>query len=220
MNKNDVLQILDLKLTFDKEYKCISVDVLVKATNSFTYILPSTFFRKNSFEIVPKGVAWRLANVQYQKYLVARDYIPSKVKKQFSDIRNISREEARRPKNKNNFAASCNLITQYNLLLPPIIKKYLPVLHSSHKMLQIFPENTVNVTYRRNKNLKELISSSLIHRTIKENNCSTGKCNRRYDICTNVLVLSTEFTYYATKRKYKIRGFLTCSTKSVVYLIA
>ena len=87
-------------------------------------------------------------------------------------------------------------------------------------MLQIFPYNTVNVTYRRNKYLKDLISSSLFHRTIKGNNCSTEKCNRRYNICTKFLLLSTEFTYYATKRKYKIRGFLTCNTKSIVYLIA
>ena len=28
-----------------------------------------------------------------------------------------------------------------------IIKKHLPVLYSSDEMLQIFPENTVNVTY-------------------------------------------------------------------------
>ena len=85
-------------------------------------------------------------SVQYQKYLVARDYKPSKF---FSDVRNISKEEARRPKNNNNFSASCNLITQYNLLLlniKTIIKKHLPELHSSHEIFQIFPENTVNVT--------------------------------------------------------------------------
>ena len=60
------------------------------------------------------------SSVQYQKYLVARDYKLSKVKKQFSDVRNISREEARRPKYNNNFSALCNLITQYNPLLPSI----------------------------------------------------------------------------------------------------
>ena len=52
-------------------------------------------------------------------------------------------EEARRPKNNNNFPASCNLIIPYNPLLPnikPTLKKYLPMLHSSHEMLQIFPE--------------------------------------------------------------------------------
>ena len=179
----DVLEFLDRKLKFDKEYKRILVDILAKATNGFRYVLLSTCFPKNNIENVPKGVALRLRricdsdnkfderSVQYQKYLVPRDYKPSKVKKQFSDVRNISREEARRPKNNNNISASCNLITQYNPLLPnikTIIKKHLPVLHSSDEMLQIFPENTVNVTYTRNKNLKELISPSLFPRTIKK----------------------------------------------------
>ena len=179
---NYVWGFLDLKLKFDKEYKRISVDIFAKATNSFTYVLPSTCIPKNSIENVLKGVALRLRricdsddefeerSVQYQKYLVAGDYKPSKVKKQFSDVRNISREEARRPKNNDNFSASCKLITQYNPLLPnikTIINKYWPVLHSSHETLQIFPENTVNVTYRQNKSLKELITPSLFPRTIK-----------------------------------------------------
>ena len=176
----DVLEFLDLKLTFDKEYKRISVDIFAKATNSFTYVLSSTYFPKKSIENVPKGVGLRLRricdsddkfderSVQYQKYLVARDYKPSKVKKQFSDVRNISREEARRPKN-NNFSASCNLITQYNPLLPNIktIIENIYLLHNSHEMLHNFPENTVNVTYRRNKNLNEIISPSLFPRTVK-----------------------------------------------------
>ena len=48
-------------------------------------------------------------------------------------------------------------------------------MNSSLEMLQTFPENTVNVTYRRNENLKELLSPSLFPRTIKENNCSIEK---------------------------------------------
>ena len=95
----DVLEFVDLKLTFDKEYKRISVNIFAKATNSFTYLLPSTCFRKNNIENVPKSVALRLRkicdsddkfderSVQYQKYLTARDYKPSKVEKQFSDFR-------------------------------------------------------------------------------------------------------------------------------------
>ena len=87
-------------------------------------------------------------------------------------------------------------------------------------MLQIFVENTVNVTYRGNKNLKGLISPSLFPRTIKENNCSIEKCNRKCNICKHFLVLSTEFASQGTKSKYKIRGFLTCNTKNIIYLIA
>ena len=79
----DVLEFLDLKLKFDKEHKRISVDIFAKATNSFTYVLPSPCFPKNSIENVPKGVALRLRricdpddkfeerSVQYQKYLGA-----------------------------------------------------------------------------------------------------------------------------------------------------
>ena len=88
-----VLEFLNLKLKFDKEHKRISVDIFATATNGFTYLLHSTCFPKNSIENVPKGVALRLRRicdsddkfeeriVQYQKYLVARDYKPSNVKK-------------------------------------------------------------------------------------------------------------------------------------------
>ena len=97
-----------------------------------------------------------------------------------------------------------------------IFKKYLSVLHSNQEMLRIFPENAINVIYKKNKNLKELISPSLFAKIIKENNCSIEKCSR----CDKkLLVISTEFTCHATKRKYKIRGTLTCNTKNIIYLI-
>ena len=80
-----------------------------------------------------------------------------------------------------NFSASCNFITQYNPMLPNIkttFKKYLLVLHSNQEMLRIFLENTLNVTYKKNKNVKELISPSLFPKAIKENNCLIEKCDK------------------------------------------
>ena len=53
-----------------------------------------------------------------------------------------------------------------------IFKFFLPVLRSNQEMLRSFLEDTINVAYERNKNLKELISPSLFPKTIKENNCS------------------------------------------------
>ena len=230
----DILEFLDLQLKFDKVSKLISVDIFSEATNSFTYVIPSTCFPKTIIENIPKGVASRLRRIcdsdskfekrsaEYQKYLIAREYKPSKVKKQFPVVKNISREEARRPKIKNNFSTTCNLFTQYNPILPnikTIFKKYLPVLHSNQKMLRIFPENTINVTSKRTKALNELISPSLFPKIIRENNCSIEKCSRRCDIFKNFPVVSTEVTCYANKSKYKIRGTLTCNTKNIIYLI-
>ena len=94
------------------------------------------------------------------------------MKKKYSDIKKRTREEARKPKLfKTTFSISCNLITQYNPLLPnfeTIIKKHLPILYSNQQMLDIFPHNTISVTYKRNKNLREILSPSLFSRTTKK----------------------------------------------------
>ena len=140
----DSLEFLVLKLMFDKESKIISIDMFSKATNSFTCVFPNTCFPKSNIENIPKGVASRLRRIcdsdnkfekrskEYQHYFIARDYKPRKLRKQFSDIKNISRVEARQPKTHNERSStSCNLITQYNPLLPNIkiiIKKHLPFL--------------------------------------------------------------------------------------------
>ena len=210
--------------------------MFAKDTDSFTYVLPSTCFPKNNIENIPKGVALRLRRIcdsdekfekhsaEYQNYLTARDYKPGKVKKQFSDIKKFTREEARKPKLlKTTFSTSCNLITQYNPLLPNlkiIIRNHLPILYSNQQMLDIFPQNTISVTYKRNKNLREILSPSLFPRTTKHNKCSIKECNRKCDTCKNFLVVSPDFTCFATKRKYKIKGILKCDSRNVTYLIS
>ena len=82
--------------------------------------------------------------------LIARDYKPGKVKKQFSDIKKLIREDARKPKLlKTTFSTSCNLIKQYNPLLPnlkTIIRNHLPSLYSNQQMLDVFPQNTISIT--------------------------------------------------------------------------
>ena len=78
----------------------------MKPTNSFTYVLPSTCYPKKNINNVPKGIALRLRRIcdtdekfdirssEYQNYLIARDYRPTLVKRQFYTIKNISRREA------------------------------------------------------------------------------------------------------------------------------
>ena len=146
------------------------------------------------------------------------------MKTQFSDIKKLTRTEARKPKlNDTTFSTSCNLITQYKPLLPnlkTIIRNHLPILYSNQQRLHIFSENTISVTYKRNKNLREILSPSLFPRTTKLNECSIEKCNKKYDICKNFLVVSPDFTCFATKRKYKIKRILKCDCRNVIYLIS
>ena len=48
----DTLEFLDVKLKFDKESKQISVDVFGKDTDSFTYVLLTTYFPKTNIETI------------------------------------------------------------------------------------------------------------------------------------------------------------------------
>ena len=58
-NNNSVLEFLDLSLPINEDKK-ICVGVYAKATNSLTYVLPSTCYLKWSINKVPKGIALRL----------------------------------------------------------------------------------------------------------------------------------------------------------------
>ena len=75
-------------------------------------------------------------------------------------------------------------------------------------MLDIFPHNTISVTYKRNESVREILSPSLILRTTKQNECSIKDCNRKCDMCKIFLVVSPDFTCFATKWKYSIKGIL------------
>ena len=147
--------------------------------------------------------------------------ITSQVK---SDIKKLAREEVRKPKLlKTTFSTSCNLITQHNPLFPnlkTIIRKHLPFLYSNQQMLYIFLNNTVSVTYKRNKNLREILSPSLFPRTAKQNECYIKECNKKCDICKNFLVVFLDFPCLATKQKHKMKGILKCDSRNTIYLIS
>ena len=87
-------------------------------------------------------------------------------------------------------------------------------------MLETFPSNTINVTYKRGKNLRELISPLLFPRIHNQHSSSLEKCQKRCDICTNFLVALTKFTCFATECKYKVKAILKCTSKNVIYLIS
>ena len=130
------------------------------------------------------------------------------MKKQFPDIKKLTREEARKAKLlKTTFSTSCNLITQYNPLLPnlkTIIIKHLPILCSNQQMLDTFPHNTLSVTYKRNKNLTQILSPSLFPMTTKQNECYIKECDQK-----KFFYQSTIITFLQTKtNNNKLKTFI------------
>ena len=81
--------------------------------------------------------------------------------------------------------------------------------YSDPKMKNIFPEGSVNITYKRGKS-SEVESHSVI---------SKSK-SKRYDICQKYLVCKNEFTCTVTGKTYEVRGKLCCTSSNVIYLIS
>ena len=81
-------------------------------------------------------------------------------KKQFHSVKNLTRSDARQVKPKSH-RLHVNLVTSYNPIiinLETVIWNNLPILYSDPEMKNIFPEGNINITYRRGKSLRELIS--------------------------------------------------------------
>ena len=72
-------------------------------------------------------------------------------------------------------------ITFSNLVLPSIeglTRKHIHPLHSDEVLKKIFPNNTFSVIYKRNKNLKEIVSPSLYQKPSIKGNGTIVSCNK------------------------------------------
>ena len=57
-------------------------------------------------------------------------------------------------------------------------------------------------------------------RPTKHKKCSIEKCNKKYDICKNFLVVSPDVTCFASKKRYKIKEILKCDGENVIFLMS
>ena len=156
--------------------------------------------------------------------MIARDYNPTLVKKQFQSVRNMRRSDTKQVKPKSH-RLNVNLITVYNPIiknLQTVIRNNLPILYSDPKMKNLSPEGTINITFKRGKTLRELISPSVFFPQAQvESHSMVCNCkSKRCGICQNYLVCENEFTCIVTGKTDKVRGKLCCISSNVIYLIS
>ena len=135
----------------------------------------------------------------------------------------MTRSDARQVKPKSH-RLNVKLDTAYNPIikhLQTVIRNNLPMLYSDPKMKNIFPEGSINITYKRGKSLRELIFPSMFPQAQVESRSIVSKCkSKRCDICQNCFVCKDEFTCTVTGKTYKVRGKLCCTSSNVIYLIS
>ena len=101
-----------------------------------------------------------------------------------------------------------------------LIKKHLLVVDSDSDLKNIFPENAICTVFKRNRNLKEILSPSLYTKNKNEKKSHVIKNCGTCDICKNYLISGNTFTRKVTNNKNYINNDFDCNCMNVIYLIS
>ena len=158
-------------------------------------------------------------------YLVNRGYELNFLKTQIRRASDISRNDALKPKPKQQTDTVPFVIT-YNPALPNIsriIHKHSNVLYSSGRCKNVFT-NLPLVAYRRCKNISDiLVRAKLPEPTNTDQSGSPSgsfRCNKTScTACPFIEDGCNQYTFYSTGQTFKIKSHITCETPNVIYMI-
>ena len=226
------LNVLDLTLLLVDGF--IQTDIYSKPTDHHIYLLRNSAHPSHCTRAIPFGVATRVRRncstiekfderpKEYQNYLIDRGYHPSKVKIQFDKAKDTPREDLLSPKERDK-KVIFPLVVNFNPHLPnisKIIKSYSHLIYDSPTLAQIFPNGSIIPSYRRAKNIKELLTKPKGSNYSNIDHSARGcfKCSEKCDLCKNYLREDKNFYSARTDRYYTIRQHLDCKSKHVIYL--
>ena len=86
-------------------------------------------------------------------------------------------------------------------------------------MKKILPFKSIKTLYRRDRNLKEILSPSLFPAKPKNSESCTTSC-MKCDICKNYLITDDRFKCKVTGRFYNVKGNSCCNSSNVIYFIS
>ena len=212
------LYFLDLKFTLTDNK--LQTTVYSKPTDSHLYLQADSCHHLPSILGIQKGIALRLRRIcltdeeynnkskEYKAYLIGRGYKLKNIEKSFNDVLNMSRQQSRIKKTKNTHSKNKIVFcSKYNPLGPNIkniIQKHAHILDNCH----IMQNKEIMVGYKREKNLKELLTRAdpyNIINNVDDDMHAYVPCKKRCDSCTNFVVAKISFECFATKRVYKVR---------------
>ena len=192
-SSNQSLPFLDVQVHLN--YNQIQTDLQPKPTDKHQYLLKSSCHPAHTKRTIPFSLALRLRRIcstdhffnkrcyELINYLALRGYSRRLLKREVNRVRNISRQEALKPRPQtNNQSARTPFVITFNPALPnasATVRKNLKILHSSARCKQTFSPPPV-VAYKRTPNLRDLlVRTQLRDNTNPQQKAPPGiyKCN-------------------------------------------
>ena len=173
---------------------------------------------------------------EYSGYLTNAGYKTYSVDKAFNNIENLSQEtlvQKTKEKQLKATAESChdnssNRISSFTPTYHPIIKDVHKVirntlrvtLESSDSLKQILPIDSIKLSSKRDRNLKEILAPAVphAHRQKRKEKGACSKCyNQRYGLCKiGNLAETNRFSRFTVKHKYHIFRQLNCISINII----
>ena len=215
-----------------------------KPCDSHSYLVPTSCHATHVIENIPKGVVNRLFRIsseqhnyeitknEFTNYLLARGYNENLIKEAFVELENKDRLELigyKHSECKKPSRGKCYpLIIDFNPALPnmtKIINKHKYLLGLDPELIKVIPTNSIFVTFRRAKNIQDILVHSKLKSPIEQNtgtmnkgqckNCESNRCVFHKYYLNNC----TEFSSHHTNQKFMIENdIIDCDTRCIIYL--
>ena len=235
-SSNQSLPFLDVQVHLNNNQ--IQTDLHTKPTDKHQYLLKSSCHPAHTKRTIPFSLALRLRRIcstdhffnkrcyELINYLALRGYSRRLLKREVNRVRNISRQEALKPRPQtDNQSARTPFVITFNPALPnasATVCKNLNILHSSARCKQTFSPPPV-VAYKRTPNLRDLlVRTQLRDNSNPQHKAPPGiyKCNHpRCLTCPFLQEGQAKYTFSATKEERCINDNLNCKSKNLIYLI-
>ena len=205
--------------------------------------MPSSVHKPSVVENIPKTVGMRLRRLcsdrvegdkifadsldEYRAYMEARGYDSRIIQGHFAEIANMRRKDSLKKverRNKQWMDRPIFFIKHQEPAFPDInksIRKHLRILQYNKELKELFPKSLFITSYKRPKNLKELLCPSKLLKE-KQVNTNNGNSYIRCDKgCVTCLRInpSREFKSKVTRRNFISRIEATCLTPNLIYLV-
>ena len=225
-----------LDTTVTIENGSLKTDLFIKPTDKHNYLLPSSCHPPHCVKSIPYSQALRIKRIcssetdfnsrtkDLSENLQKRQYFRGSVEKAIKKAKDKPRSEALTYKTRQQNSRRVPLVVQYHPALPPfskIIRKHLPLLHSSERLRSIFPDPPI-VAYSRPRNLRDiLVRAKFQDQSSSEVNAENSGCFQCPANCKTCDLIDSVQTFksFQTSRLFQIRQSINCLSKNVIYLI-
>ena len=222
---------------FKNNQQSLSTKLFTKPTDRPGYIHNTSYHPKSQIKNIPYGQALRVKRIcteesdlqEALKHLKAgfqsRGYKGPQLDEQFGRINEIDRKQLLSYKEKE-VNSNLKFITKYNRNLPnirSIIENNWSILSTNEKLTKAFEDKPI-LTFKRNKNLKDMLGGTklqnnrkIIRKELKQGHC--GPCLSQIgNICCKHILSTKYFCSARTGEKFLIKHRVNCKTKKGIYL--